>query len=269
MSRIVLTGGPGTGKSSIIEELEKRKKLLKVLNSPSNEEVYTSAALVEEMLDKLPVEIWKNKDLTWCDLCAKSGVFMLEVIIRLMKNIDIKDETLRHKWIINNMVKAYVNVERNKWMVSKFVYGNTDEVKRIGIIEDINKIKIEEMPKFDVVVGNPPYQGPKKESNKGQGSGNVIWQFFVELSFNILKDKGYICMIHPIHWRTDIGRKKLKTAQNLLFDNQIHFLKTFQTPFENIVTVVDWYIAQKTPKYKVTTIEFPNGIYEKYLKNLL
>ena len=89
--RVILTGPPGSGKTSIIEELEKRKKLLKVLNSPSNEEVYTSAALVEEMLDKLPVEIWKNKDLTWCDLCSNSGVFMLEVIIRLMKNIDRKD----------------------------------------------------------------------------------------------------------------------------------------------------------------------------------
>ena len=139
-----------------IEQLEKRKKLLKILNSPSNSEVYTPIELVEEMLDKLPKDIWKNPNLTWCDPCAKSGVFILEVIIRLMKNLEIGDETFKYNHIINNMVKAYVNVERNKWIVSKMIYGSTDKINRVELLE-IDKIKEEDIMKFDCIVGNPPY----------------------------------------------------------------------------------------------------------------
>jgi len=40
------------------------------------------------------------------------------------------------------------------------------------------------MPKFDVVVGNPPYQG--KQIGGGCTSGNAIWEKFVELSFMLL-----------------------------------------------------------------------------------
>ena len=158
---------------TIIEQLEKRKKLLAYLNSPSNEEVFTPAKLVEEMIDKLPKELWSNPNLLWCDPCAKSGVSILEVIIRLMRNLPVKNETERYNYIINNMVKAYVNVERNKWLVSKIVYGSKDSVNRVGIIKDINKINIEDMPKFDVVVGNPPYQGEHIVTGKQIGRAHV------------------------------------------------------------------------------------------------
>jgi len=176
---------------TIIEQLEKRKKLLAYLNSPSNEEIFTPAKLVEEMLDKLPKEIWTDPNLLWCDPCAKSGVFMLEVVLRLMKNIAIENETERYKHIINNMVKAYVNVERNKWLVSKMVYGSKDSVNRVGIIKDINKINIEDMPKFDVVVGNPPFQ-------KSTESKHKIYPAFINKSFDVCKDNGYVSLISPL-----------------------------------------------------------------------
>jgi len=120
------------------------------------------------------------------------------------------------------------------------------------------------MPKFDVIVGNPPYHGEKRGG--GDGSGNAIWQKFVELSFKLTKDNGHIAMIHPIHWRTDINRKKIKNAQDLLFNHQIIYLKTFQTPFPGIATVVDWYILKKIDKYKKTIISAENTTYEKYLE---
>lgn len=175
---------------TIIQQLEKRKKQLSHLNSPSNEEVYTPVALVEEMLDKLPKEIWTNPDLLWCDPCAKSGVFILEVIIRLMKNLAIEDETLKYNHIINNMVRAYVNVPRNRWIVSKTIYGSNEEVERVGIIEDINKLKIEEMPKFDVVVGNPPYK-------------RNLHLKFLKLAYDCLNENGKIVWLHPARWLQD------------------------------------------------------------------
>ncbi len=219
---------------TIIEQLEKRKKLLAYLNSPSNEEIFTPVKLVEEMLDKLPKEIWTDPNLLWCDPCAKSGVFMLEVVLRLMKNIAIENETERYKHIINNMVKAYVNVERNKWLVSKMVYGSKDSVEKVGLIEDINKIKIEEMPKFDVVVGNPPYQN---------GKDKMFYMKFVKISYDI--SKHYVLMITP---------KAIFTSNN-------NFYKTYKNKFNYIN------LSDKIGTYFKVASSFTYYIIDKFKNN--
>jgi 16S rRNA G1207 methylase RsmC len=39
--------------------------------------------------------------------------------------------------------------------------------------------------KFDIIMGNPPY------NKNNTGTGNSIWQFFVKKSINDLKKKGF------------------------------------------------------------------------------
>lgn len=51
---------------------------------------------------------------------------------------------------------------------------------------------------FDIIMGNPPYNPPKKE---GKSTGNSIWQHFVMKSFYMLKEKGYLVYIHPPGWK--------------------------------------------------------------------
>lgn len=47
-------------------------------------------ALVSEMLDKLPIEVWKNKNLKWLDPATGMGNFPIAVYLRLME--ELKDE---------------------------------------------------------------------------------------------------------------------------------------------------------------------------------
>ena len=243
---------------SIIEQLEKRKKLLAYLNSPSNEEVFTPAKLVEEMIDKLPKELWSNPNLLWCDPCAKSGVFILEVIIRLMRNLPVKNETERYNYIINNMVKAYVNVERNKWLVSKIVYGSKDSVNRVGIIKDINKINIEDMPKFDVVVGNPPYQGENFTNNKGGNQASTaLWPKFVKLSFKI--SLNYVALIVP--------KSLLKNTFFKSKLNEVYYLNIDEcSKHFNVASSFTYFISSKDID-KIKTVKFFDGS-KKNFKNL-
>ena len=51
--------------------------------------------------------------------------------------------------------------------------------------------------KFDIVVGNPPYQ----ERKEGNTHSKSIWPEFVECSLKILKEDGTLAMIHPPSWR--------------------------------------------------------------------
>ena len=83
-----------------------------------NDEVFTPNSLINEMLDKLPEEVWSNSDKTWLDPCAGLGNFSVQVLKRLMEGLKgwEPDEELRKKHILENML---YHVEMNPESVEK------------------------------------------------------------------------------------------------------------------------------------------------------
>jgi hypothetical protein len=53
--------------------------------------------------------------------------------------------------------------------------------------------------KFDVVIGNPPYQEMKEDGTR-KGKGVNLWSKFISLGMNIAKDGGKVAMITPTSW---------------------------------------------------------------------
>ncbi len=85
----------------------------------SNDEVFTPPDLASQMLDSLesnwaknnPGEnIWSNKDLKFLDPCAKSGVFLREIVKRLNSGLikEIPDLAERIDHIITKKVFGLV-----------------------------------------------------------------------------------------------------------------------------------------------------------------
>ena len=64
-------------------------------------EVFTPMILVNEMLDKLPIDVWKNKNLKWFDPASGMGNFPIAGYLRLFEGLkdEIKNETDRKKHI--------------------------------------------------------------------------------------------------------------------------------------------------------------------------
>jgi len=58
--------------------------------------------------------------------------------------------------------------------------------------------------KFDVIVGNPPYQ---RNSENGKKT-HPIWNEFTNKTIHLLNRKGYLTFIHPSGWRAVEGRFK-------------------------------------------------------------
>lgn len=52
--------------------------------------------------------------------------------------------------------------------------------------------------KFDVVIGNPPYQNGYK--NIDSKSSSHLWPEFIELSFNLTREGGFISLVTPPSW---------------------------------------------------------------------
>lgn len=93
--------------------------------------------------------------------------------------------------------------------------------------------------KFDVVVGNPPYQDGEAESSK------KAWPEFVKKAFEVCSDGGYVAMLTPNSWTN--GKTFIfdyfKNKQCLMFsvDESHHFPK--------VGTTVSYFVFLNLPQY--------------------
>lgn len=135
----------------------------------------------------------------------------------------------------NDNVVLIVDNKLTRKIVGYITKGYEQKINIITIHEYINKGVVDNM-KFDVIIGNPPYQlqvGPNKTQ--------AIWHKIVEKSIKQLKDSGTMTMIHPDAWRSPGGifesTKKLllsKTIVSLEMFDESQGMKTFgaATPYD-------------------------------------
>jgi len=158
-------------------------------------EVMTPLELVKEMLATLPTEVWSNPDLKWLDSCNGAGAFLAMVTWRLMEGLKEwePDHDKRYKHIVENMIYAGELQPKNMflWMcladpLDEFklnVY--TGSFLESGF--DKHMKDVWGLEKFDIVVGNPPYN-------------QMIDMDFLSKSHDI---SDIILYVHPATWLLD------------------------------------------------------------------
>jgi hypothetical protein len=194
--------------------------------------VYVSFQLAKQLVDDLPKSKYNKEDITI--LVANS----LNGTIPLM---------LRERFPLAQIVCG-----------EEFEYFR-DHLERLGF----ETFKWEEINmKFDVIVGNPPYQKPKSDSRMGSRGASELWAEFVNKGLSILKDNGHFAFIHPNAWRKPEDRNdfwKLLTQDNQMEKLVMSSGKGDQDWF-GIGVRVDYYILQKKEKYKNTVVVDHEGV---------
>lgn len=82
--------------------------------------------------------------------------------------------------------------------------------------------------KFDVVVGNPPYQendNGKRENGTVNASSKPVYHFFFQLGLNISNDK--VSLIFPARWLTGSGKGLNEFKNNMFNNNHIKSISLF------------------------------------------
>jgi hypothetical protein len=190
-------------------------------------EVMTPIWLVEDMLNTLPSDVWSNPNLKWLDPCSGVGTYSSVVVQRLMKGLEDfeKNPTKRYRHIIEEMIYVCELQPKNMFIFQcVFDKDDTNELNTYCgsfLDENFDKHMTDEwgVEKFDIVMGNPPYQTQKEGNRKTQ----PIWHLFVEKSISILTDGGYLNMVHPSGWREVDGI--FKETQKLIVTKQILSLR--------------------------------------------
>jgi hypothetical protein len=163
-------------------------------------EVMTPMELVKDMLNTLPKDVWSNPNLKWLDPANGTGPFPIMVIYKLMNGLKDwePDQEKRYKHIIENMIYTCELQDRNVflWLCAvdpKDEY-TTNTYWGSFLEEGFDKHMKEVwgLEKFDIVIGNPPYNGIFNNKNVK----NLHINFF-EKSFKIINKKGYLTFITP------------------------------------------------------------------------
>ena len=240
-------------------------KLFKITTDEQKKlgEVFTPLKLVNEMLDKLPKEVWTDKNLKWLEPAGGFGVFIITVYSRLMEGLKgvIKcDPKEREHYIKENML--YYNEYNEKNVeVYKLIMNPTGKFK-------LNIHRGDYLTKdynfnFDIIIGNPPYQPENTKSSKA--NGHLLWDKFVKISLQSLKTDGYLVYVHPLLWRKPTSEKsktnglfELMTKENQMLYLEIHGSKDGLKTF-GCATKYDFYVIQKTKGVKNTTVVDVNG----------
>ncbi len=223
-------------KMSLQSLIDNQKELLELINDclkpksvekKENGEVFTPMILVNQMLDKLPKEIWKNKNLKWLDPATGMGNFTIAVYLRLMEGLkdEIKDEKERKKHILENMLYMCELNKKNVLLCNQIFDINNEYKLNLyeGDTLEFKPIDIFKVKQFDIILGNPPYNkgGIRSHTGKQLGKKNqTIWTKFIEKAFKWLKINGYLVFINPLSWL-----KKSHSLHNKMLEKHIIWIE--------------------------------------------
>ena len=220
-------------------------------------EVHTPMVLIEEILDAIPTSAYTHPEWKWLEPAAGTGHFFLLLYLRLLKGLEkaIPDVKKRKAHILENMLYM-VEYNAQNIQILKTRFGTKCHIIHADfLLYDFGELQ------FEGVLGNPPFQIPKKDVYKGSVGNRTLWISFVKkiLEKSLIKRHGYFGFLTPSSWR----RPENNLYHLMTQDNHLRFLHIFSKKqgyqLLHVQTRFDIYVIQEGASTKKSTIIDENG----------
>lgn len=227
-------------------------------------EVFTPMKLINEMFDKLPHAVWSEPDKKWLDPANGIGNFPMIAYMRLMEGLkkhpDYSNDQKRSKHIIENMLYM-VELNPKNVKISRRIFGSNANICCADFLNETDKVMREfGVDKFDIIIGNPPFNASQENEGK-KGGGDSLWPKFVELSLDLLPTNGYLMFVHPSAWRKPPSEssKTIGLFNKMAHENHVEYLEIHDTKDGmatfHVGTRYDWYVIKKHKNTSKTVIK--------------
>lgn len=205
-------------------------------------EVFTPISFINDMLKDMELyytkkynnNIYEDETLTWGDTSAGMGNFPIVIYYKLMNGLKIKipNDNTRKKHILENMLFMAEYNKKNCFMI-KQLFNINDEFKLNLYQGDSLKLDIKKefgISKFDIIIGNPPYN----EELKSTGA-KPMYNKFVEYYIDKCE---FLCFVIPSRWFS--GGKALDSFRTyMLKRTDIVYIKHFDNASQIFGTSVN------------------------------
>jgi site-specific DNA-methyltransferase (adenine-specific) len=201
-----------------------------------NGEVFTPFELINEMLDTLPIEVWGNPNLKWFDPSNGVGNFPAVIVQRLMLGLKEweSDDKKRYKHILENMIYVCDLSSKNMFLYLNIFDPNNEYnmnyFRGSFLSEEFDKKK---WSKFNIIIGNPPYQHPTNKRWK-------LWVSFLEKILCI--ENKYLLFVTPNSWMTGEG-KELSNAKKIILKKGLKMINPEVDYFKYIGEKIGYYLC--------------------------
>jgi adenine-specific DNA-methyltransferase len=224
----------------------------------SNDEP-TPIGCVEEMISKIPGELWLREDLAILDPCCGNGNFSIPILFKLLEvsgkdTRQIVEQVLKFN-DINTARLAHVN---QVFCGDKYKLNISSEDFIASTVTTTATTTTIPNKRYDLIVANPPYAKFLENGKRASKNHNLI-KDFIEKALSLLKPNGYLLFITPDNWMSYADRNQLieiiTSLQIIHLD--IHSAKKY---FKKIGSSFTWYVIQNRPAYKDMVV---SGIWKK------
>lgn len=217
---------------SAISPIERASNAMKKFSRLSDSEIVTPEFVTDKIINGLPAKAI-DKNTMLLDIASKQGEFVYAVYKKFGKEVANKFYSIPTSKIAYEFTrKVYKLLELDVKLIETN-YTSYDLISENKFIEkETIKINNKKM-KFNVIVGNPPYQ-MKKEGDANKNFAAPIYNEFVNIAKTL--NSSCISMIMPTRWYA--GGSDLGEFRNQMLDDiHISELHDFLKPdliFQNI-----------------------------------
>ena len=202
---------------------------------------FDMSALVDEILDRLPPEVWSSNSTTFLDPAIGGGQFVAEIERRLRA----------HGHSDSNIHSRVFGYERGPVAI-RYAVNKHKLVGNYTCKTAVEFLELDTDMQFDVVVGNPPFQ------SNSAGRAEKLWPKFISRAFDICKPDGIVAIISPTSWTA--GSKNIsKGSTGVLSDIfQVYDIQRINLDvrehFPTVGTHIGYFIGTKRPNTGKTLV---------------
>lgn len=210
----------------------------------SNDEP-TPIACVEEMLAKVPLELWSRKGVKILDPCCGNGNFHFVAYHKLVEAGHCHEAILGSGLHFNDVNQARLDNVRA-------IFGEQARLSKTDFLT------FQDGPVYDMVVANPPYARLLPDGKRASKNHTMV-RDFVEKSLRVLKPGGYLVFIVPDNWMSLADRNAICSKLTRL---QFHWLNIHEAKrhFKKVGSSFTWFVVENVPSYKDMTVQ---GVFKK------